>query len=122
MPIKLEEENGGKLLVIHVSGKLEKNDYETFVPEFERLVRVNGKLDVLFDMRGFHGWNLGALWADTKFALHHFSEMKKLAMIGDKRWEEGMAVFCKPFTTAVIKYFDQKDAAEARKWLAKTGS
>ncbi len=30
MPIQLNEENGGKLINVHVSGKLEKADYEYF--------------------------------------------------------------------------------------------
>ncbi len=34
MSIQVNEENGGKLLVVHVSGKLTKADYEHFVPEF----------------------------------------------------------------------------------------
>ena len=38
MAIQLNVENGGKILVVHVSGKLAKADYEYFVPEFERLV------------------------------------------------------------------------------------
>ena len=54
MPIQLNEENGGKILVVHVSGKVVKTDYEHFVPEFERLVGQHGKLRVLFDMTGFH--------------------------------------------------------------------
>ena len=73
MPIQLNEENGGKLLAVHVSGKLTAADYEHFVPEFERLVGLHGKLHVLFDMTGFHGWTAGALWEDTKFAMHHFT-------------------------------------------------
>jgi hypothetical protein len=28
-----------------------------------------------------------------------------------------MALFCKPFTTAKIKYFDHTDAAAARSWI-----
>ena len=56
MPIQLHEENGGKILAVHISGKLVKADYEHFVPEFERLLRQHGKLRVLFDMIGFHGW------------------------------------------------------------------
>jgi len=31
MSIKLNEETGGKVLVVHVSGKLVKADYEHFV-------------------------------------------------------------------------------------------
>ena len=38
MPIQLNEEHGGKMLAVHVSGKLAAADYEHFVPEFERLV------------------------------------------------------------------------------------
>ena len=72
MPIQLNEENGGKILVVHVSGKLAKADYEHFVPDFERLVRQNGKLQVLFDMTAFHGWDAGALWEDIKFDSRHF--------------------------------------------------
>ena len=59
MPILCNEEDGGKVLVIHVVGKLVKADYGEFVPEFERLVREHGKLQVLFDMTGFHGWDAG---------------------------------------------------------------
>ena len=49
MPIQLNEEHGGKLLILHISGKLLKEDYGRFVSEFERLVRQYGKLQVLFD-------------------------------------------------------------------------
>jgi hypothetical protein len=119
MPIKLNEENGGNVLAIHVSGKLASSDYEHFVPAFDRLVSQNGKLRVLFDMSGFHGWEAGALWADTKFALKHFSDIERLAMVGDKKWQHGMATFCKPFTKATVRYFDQAQAAEARTWLTE---
>jgi len=119
MPIQFNEENGGKLLVIHVSGKLAKADYERFVPEFERLVRQHGKLNVLFDMAGFHGWDACALWEDIKFDIKHFAEIERLAMVGDKKWQQGMATFCKPFTKATIKYFIHAEADEARKWLSE---
>jgi hypothetical protein len=119
MPIQLTEENGGRILSVHVSGKLAKADYEHFVPEFDRLVRQHGKLRVLFDLTGLHGWTAGALWEDTKFATHHFSDIERLAVVGDKKWHEGMATFCKPFTKATIRYFDRTDAAGAQKWLAE---
>ena len=117
MPIQLQEENGGKLLGIHVSGKLANADYERFVPEFERLVRQHGKLRVLFDMTDFHGWHAGALWEDTKFAVKHFADIERIAMVGETMWQHGMATFCKPFTGATTRYFDHAEAVEARKWL-----
>ncbi len=119
MPIQLSEENDGKLLVIHLLGKVVKADYTTFVPEFERLLARHGKLCVLFDMTGLHGWDAGAAWADLKFDLKHFSDIERLAMVGDKQWQHAMAILFKPFTKAVCRYFDQADAAQARIWLSE---
>ncbi len=117
MPIQLSEESGGKILVIQVTGKVVKADYAHFVPEFERLLRLHGKLRVLFDMTGFYGWDAGAAWEDLKFDLKHFADIERLAMVGDKQWQHGMAIFFKPFTKATSRYFDHADAAAARKWL-----
>ena len=117
MSIHFEEEYGGKVLVVDVSGKLEKADYKQFVPEFERLVREHGKLRVLFDMTGFHGWEFGAVWEDIKFDFNHFADIERLAMVGEMKWQHGMATFCKPFTKADIRYFDQSEFTKAREWL-----
>lgn len=117
MPIKLTEINEGKTLSVSVSGKLAKKDYAAFVPAFERLVGQHGKLCVLFDMADFHGWEASAAWEDLKFASKHFSDIQRLAIVGEKKWQRGMATFCKPFTKATVKYFDRPDAAAASKWL-----
>ncbi|MFZ1746780.1 MAG: STAS/SEC14 domain-containing protein [Nitrospirales bacterium] len=119
MSIQFHEENGGRVLTVHVSGKLTKADYEEFVPVFERLVRQHGKLRVQFDMTGFHGWEASAAWEDLKFGVEHFADIARLAMVGEKKWQHGMATFCKPFTKATVRYFDHADAAKARKWLAE---
>ena len=42
---------------------------------------------------------------------------QRLAIVGETKWEKGMAVFCRPFTTAKIKYFDQSDIDKARAWI-----
>ena len=39
MPIEIEEEGGGKLVTVCVTGKLSKADYERCVPEFDRPIR-----------------------------------------------------------------------------------
>jgi fructose-bisphosphate aldolase class I len=119
MPIQLNEENGGNILVIHVSGKATRADYEHFVPEFEQLARKRGRLRVLFDLTGFHGWEAGALWDEVKFDIKHFADVERLATIGENKWQHGMAMFFKPFTKATTRYFDRADAAEARTWLGE---
>lgn len=118
MAVKLKELNEGKLVEVQVSGKLHHEDYQHFVPEFERLVKQHGRLRLLIEMVDFHGWDGAALWDDIKFDAKHFRDIERIAMVGDKAWEKGMSNFCKPFTTAKIRYFDHTAISEARAWLA----
>jgi len=118
MATQLTERNGGRVLEVAVSGKLTHGDYEHLVPAFERLAKQHGKIRVLFEMTDFHGWEAAALWDDVKFDLKHFADIKRLAMVGDKKWEKGMSVFCRPFTTATIRCFDHAAIGDARTWPA----
>jgi hypothetical protein len=120
MAVELRERKGGKILEVNVTGKLNASDYEELVPEFERLLKKHGSVSVLFNMQGFHGWSAGALWEDIKFDLRHFEDIDRLAMVGEKRWQQGMSHFCRPFTTAKIRYFDHTALEEARAWSLAT--
>jgi hypothetical protein len=119
MTVNTREEAGGKVLAVELSGKLTKEDYEKFVPEVEKLIGKQGKVRMLVSMKDFHGWSAGALWEDIKFDVKHFKDIERLALVGDKKWEAGMAAFCKPFTTATVRYFDETKASEASKWVAE---
>jgi ubiquinone/menaquinone biosynthesis C-methylase UbiE len=122
MAIQLIEKNRGRILEVHVSGKLTLTDYRRFVPEFERLAQEHGEICILFEMDNFHGWNAAALWADIKFDLKHFAAIERLAIVGDRRWQKWMSEFCRPFTTAEIRYFKSSAASEARAWLDEKAS
>ena len=113
----IEIDDTQSYLTVRISGKLSANDYELFVPRMEALVKRHGSVRLLLEMRDFHGWELAATWADTKFGLRHYHDIDRLAMVGEKSWQRGMATFCKPFTKASIKYFDVSEAAAAKAWL-----
>jgi hypothetical protein len=117
MPVELKELDGGKVLELHLTGRLAREDYQKFVPEVERLVEQHGKIRMLVDMHDFHGWTTAALWEDTKFAVQYFSDIERLAVVGETKWQEGASLFAKPFTAAVLRYFDRTKADEARAWL-----
>lgn len=109
----------GKMLEVRISGKLTKEAYEKLVPVVDQQIQEFGKLRIALILDDFHGWTLSALWEDTKFDLQHWKDIERLAIVGETKWEEGMAVFCKPFTAATIKYFDHTKLDEARKWIAE---
>ena len=118
MSIELIENVGGKLLEVKVSGKLSAEDYETLEPGVEKMIEASGKIKILFTMHDFHGWEVGAVWEDIKFAAKHCRDIDKIAMIGESSWEKWMSAICKPFTLSSIKYFDAGEEQAAREWLA----
>ena len=107
----------GKLLHVKVTGKLTKEAYKDFVPVVDEQIGEHGKIRILFEMHDFHGWTAGALWEDLKFDFKHWKDIERLAIVGESKWEAGMAVFCKPFTSAKIQYFDHAKLDEAQTWI-----
>ena len=106
-----------KILVVNLMVKFSKEDYEGFIPELESLIKAYGKMRMLVQMRDFHDWMAGALRQNVKFHLKHFRDIERLALVGEKSWEHGMAVFCKPFTVAAIRYFNHREADRATAWI-----
>ena len=117
MGVELSKDPNRKVVSVRATGKLTREDYERFVPEIETMVKEQGKIRILLEMHDFHGWKASALWEDIKFDLKHFGDIERLAIVGEKRWEQGMAAFCRPFTTAKIKYFDHSLIEQAREWV-----
>ena len=107
----------GKLTHVKVTGKLTKEAYEKLVPVVDQQIQEHGKLRILFETHDFHGWTAGALWEDLKFDFKHWKDIERLAIVGESKWEAGMAVFCKPFTMAKVRYFDHAKLEEAKSWI-----
>ena len=62
---------------------------------------------------------MGAMWGDMKFDYKHWHDIEKLAIVGELKWEAGMAAFCKPFASANINNFDHEKLNDAHTWLAE---
>jgi hypothetical protein len=105
------------VLEVRLTGKLTREFYERFVPEVERQIQQYGKLRILLELRDFQGWTVGALWDDVAFEFRHGKDIERLAIVGETRWQKDMAAFCKPFTAATVKYFDESQLETARQWI-----
>ncbi len=108
-----------KILGFTLNGKLHDADYHTFVPLVEAAIAAEGKVSLLARFEDFHGWDLQAAWDDFKFGLEHYSDFERIAIVGDKKWEEWMARFAKPFTRASVKYFDLAEFDDALSWVGE---
>ncbi len=115
--VKLNQKEGSRILYAEIGERLRKADYEEFLQTVEPMIEQHGTIRILVEMRDFHGWTAGALWEDIKFDAKHFADIERLALVGDKQWQKGMAIFSKPFTAAAIRYFDATEINEAKTWV-----
>ena len=120
MTVAIQETLRVRFIEIDLKDKLSKDDFRSFVPEIEEQIRQHGKLRLLVQMHDFHGWTAGGLWEDIKFEMKHLKDFERIAFVGDKRWESVLTGFCKPLTSAEIRYFEVDELEKARVWLQST--
>ena len=102
---------------LKLCGELHDGDYKQSVPEMETILTAAGKVRLFVQYEDFHGWDLHAAWDDLRFNLKHYSDFERIAMVGDRKWEQWMANFVRPLAKAKVEYFDRSEVDAAWKWL-----
>ena len=105
-------------LTIKVLGKLTHADYEVITPMIDSALEsvTDPKVKALIDATNLEGWELRAAWDDFKIGLKHGSEFKKVAIVGNKNWQEVAAKVGNWFISGEAKYFE--DLEPAVEWLS----
>lgn len=115
--IGLERTDNDFVLSLKPVGKLTHDDYTMINPMIDEA--LNGikepHVRAFVDASEFEGWELRAAWDDFKLGLKHGNAFEKLAIYGDKHWQEKMAHIADWFMCGNARYFDNPDEAIA--WL-----
>ncbi len=112
--IPVNEEN---IFAFKASGKLTDEDYKTFLPELEALIRKHDKISLYVELEDFKGWKPGAVWDDLRFGIQHDKDFRRIAVVGDNAMEHlgvGLANF---FTRTEMRFFEKSEADKAWEWL-----
>ncbi len=115
------EESSGNVIGFKVIGTINKADYESLIPEIENLVAKEGTINLLLDLTDFKWEKVSAWGADWKFGREYHEEIKKLAIVGDKKWEEWLAKLAEPFYAGEARFFHRQAIEEAWTWLRDQG-
>ncbi len=117
--IKDLEIREGNIIYSEVSGELKKGDIKKMHPLIHEIIEKDEKIRWYFEMVNFEGWDMEGFYEDLKMDASHANDYEKIAMVGDKKWENQLSKAMKPFTTAEVKFFvlDQKDMAW--EWIRK---
>ncbi|MBK8051291.1 MAG: STAS/SEC14 domain-containing protein [Anaerolineales bacterium] len=114
---KVMDGSSGNVLGLQPQGKIEKQDYAEMIPKVEALVQEFKDVRMLCDMSEFKTEAPSAMFADMKFGNEFRHNIVKMAIVGDKRWEEWITKLSAPFYAREAKYFHTADLAKAWEWV-----
>lgn len=113
LSIGIERVESNFFLSLKAVGKLTHEDYETITPMIDSALEEvrEPKVKVLIDGTEMEGWELRAAWDDFKLGLKHGGQFEKIAIFGNKNWQEITAKIGSWFISGEVKYFDNADKA-----------
>ena len=117
LSIGIERVGDEFFLCLKAIGKLTHEDYKTITPMINSALEgvKDPKVKAFFDGTELEGWELRAAWDDFKLGLKHGGEFDKIALLGNKKWQEYSSKIGSWFVSGEVKYFE--DENEALAWL-----
>ncbi|MBE9568691.1 MAG: STAS/SEC14 domain-containing protein [Proteobacteria bacterium] len=117
--IGIERVGSDVFLAMKAVGKLTHEDYETITPMIDSALEEvkQPKVKVLIDGTELEGWELRAAWDDFKIGLKHGNDFEKIAIYGNKNWQDIAAKVGTWFVSGEVRYFENYD--DALSWLSK---
>lgn len=117
LSVGIERTGDEFFLTLRAQGKLTHEDYKIITPMLDSAVAElkEPKVRVFFDATELEGWGTRAAWDDLKLGLKHGNEFEKIAIFGNKKWQEYSAKIGGWFISGEIRYFESE--SEAIAWL-----
>jgi len=112
-------DNADGIITVKVAGKLTQPEMARAQREAIGIIKRQGKIRVLVVTENFQGWDGSGNWEDVSFQMEHDSQIERMAIVGEKRWENLALMFAgKGFREFPVEYFQPDSLALARAWLA----
>lgn len=116
------KESSENVVGFRMNGKLTDADYKAMGPEFEDGIKRYGKIRLLWLLEDFHGWEPKAAWDDYEYWRKYGKDIERVAIVGNKRWEDWMTKLAKLFMKGEVKYFDDSQLDDAWAWVREGAS
>jgi len=111
--------NTGGLVTARITGKLTYPELVALQKSAAAIICEHGKVRLLVRAEDFLGWEKGGDWGDLTFQMEHDPHIAKLAIVGDRKWEDLALIFAaKGLRQFPIEYFPPAELARAQEWLA----
>ena len=117
LSIGIERTDNTFFLALKAVGKLTHADYQVITPMIDSALAgvKHPKLNALVDGTEMQGWEPRAAWDDFKLGLKHGGKFEKIAIYGNKDWQQTVAKIGSWFISGEVEYFTNYNDAMA--WL-----
>lgn len=117
LTVGIERSGNQFFLSLRAIGKLSHEDYDVITPMIDAaLAEVSdARIKALVDARQLQGWEARAAWDDFKLGLKHGKEFEKIAIVGNRKWQENVSRLASWFISGDVRFFDSEE--EALDWL-----
>ncbi|WP_248618489.1 STAS/SEC14 domain-containing protein [Hydrogenovibrio marinus] len=107
-------------MTLTAKGKLTHEDYQLITPMLNHAIEgiEQPKINLFVDATELRGWELHAAWDDFNLGMTHGKSFEKIAIYGNKKWQEWAAKIGSWFIGGEAKFFEDKDVA--LQWLHDT--
>lgn len=104
-------------LELTLNGKLSSTEVKLFETKIEEILTLYPipQIHILIDINALEGIELKAAWEEMVFGIRHFSQFKKIAVVGHHTYENISVDIANHLTKIPIRYFEIYD--EAKAWL-----
>lgn len=111
--VGIERVSGETIIVFKAKGKLTHDDYQAMIPILKTTIKEidSSALKMMVDISTLTGWELRAAWDDFKLGLELNSKIDKIAICGDKSWQELASKVGSWFVSGDIKSFEEHHSA-----------
>jgi hypothetical protein len=99
-------------------------DYEKIHPFIHNIINTGKKVRWYFEMDDNSNSESTGFWEDGiievnygKMNFIHSGDLERIAIVGAKKWEHWMRSVMKPFSAAIIQYYDLADREKAIEWI-----
>ena len=121
--LKLIEGLPPDVLAIEASGMVTSGDYrDILIPKAEALM-AKGPIRMLYVIgKEFKGFELEALWDDSRFGFSHWHDFRRVAVVTDHEWINGSVSMFKPFFPCEVRLFKVAELPAAKDWIARVAA
>lgn len=119
MSARIVDEDGDTV-TLRIIGKLEYKEFQSVQRAVAEVISRKKTVRLLILGEDFAGWDKNGGWGDVTFNEQFDTHVRKMAIVGEKEWEDLVLLFtARGLRSFPIEFFLPNEIGKAREWLAK---